>query len=151
MRKKWLAGIAVLLCCAVGGAALAHQGAMGIVKQRMDMMKEMADAMKTIAPIMKGEAAYDASAVQDFASGIAEHAGHIGMMFPKGSDGHPSEASPRIWQEWERFHASAQELGDYAAQLEAKAKDGDKTAKLLFGKIAGTCMGCHESFREEKK
>lgn len=151
MKGRKLAVIAALLCCAAGGAPLAHKGASGIAKERMDMMKEMADAMKAIAPMMKGEADYDATAVQAFASGLANHAGHIKESFPQGSDGHPSEASPRIWKEPERFDASADALRGYALQLEKQAGNGEQAAKLLFGKIAGACKECHESFRVEKQ
>lgn len=141
---------AVLACAAASGAALAHKGATGIVKERMHMMESMADAMKAIAPMMKGEAVYDPSVAEEFASELARRAVQIKAAFPEGSAGHPSEASLRIWQEPERFEASAEELRAYARELEEKAATGADTARLLFGRIAGTCKDCHQSFREER-
>ena len=52
----------ILAAIAVTGtavAALAHSGATGVVKDRMEAMKAMGDAVKTVTPMMRGEAEYD--------------------------------------------------------------------------------------------
>ena len=72
----------------IGGAsaiALAHDGATGMVMQRMEAMKEIGQSMKSIAAMVKGDAAFNGEAVQASAAVIAGHAKHMPHMFPEGS------------------------------------------------------------------
>ncbi|WP_068117886.1 c-type cytochrome [Tropicimonas marinistellae] len=106
-------------------AALAHGGATGVVKERMDGMSAMADVMKALAPMMQGTVAYDADAVRAGAAKIAEHSGEaLTSKFPEGTDGMPSEAKPEIWQDWDAFSGLAQQLEIFAKGLERAADNG---------------------------
>lgn len=130
-------------------AAHAHQGATGVVKERMEMMKGMASAMKALAPMIQGKAKWDAGTAASSAETIATHAKEMPAKFPKGSTGHPSEASPEIWKKWEMFTQSAKDLATNASALKTAADDGLDASKPVFGKIVQSCKGCHESFREK--
>lgn len=152
MKKPISFATSIFLAGAIaGGVALAHEGASGIVKERMDMMKSMADAMKGLAPMMKGEAAFDGARVRQLASEIDAGAATIKTSFPEGSMGHPSEATARIWSEPAGFEASAQELRDYAAALQGSADEGRDAARAIFNKMAGTCKDCHQDYREKQQ
>lgn len=116
---------------------LAHGGATGIVKERMMMMKEMGESVKALAAMMRGETAYDASKVKALASDIAAQSGaHMTEKFPEGSIEGPSEATPRIWQDWQTFDALAQQLEAYAGALQ-QAADNPRGAPLAGGGMMG--------------
>jgi len=102
----------------VASAALAHSGATGIVKERMDAMSAMGKAVKQVAPMMCGETAYDADTVRHAAETIGMHAGDaMTRLFPDGSAGMPSVAKDAIWNDWESFAGLAEELHRYAEGL----------------------------------
>lgn len=150
MRKSVLAALA--LAAAVGlatGAALAHKGATGIVKERMDAMKAVADATKTIAQMIKGETVLDNTAAAEAASIIEGHARKMPELFPQDSTDHPSEALPAIWQDWDQFTEIAERLAEGSAELAATAAAAGDASELRapFGPVAATCGACHEKFR----
>lgn len=92
-------------------AALAHGGATGMVKERMDSMKAMGEAVKATSAMFKGETTYDADAVNAAAKTIKAHSGEaLTKLFPKGSGHEPSEALPKIWTDWEQFEQLAKRL-----------------------------------------
>ncbi len=139
----------------VGGASLvnAHGGAKGVVKERMDLMKGMADAMKVMGPMFKGEAPFQPEIVAEKAAYLAEHADKIPHLTPEGSNEHPSEALPAIWQDWDRYVAEATLLGEEGAKLVAIAKNGadlDET-RAQFVRVSKTCGTCHDDFRKPKE
>ena len=53
-------------------SAVAHQGATGIVKERMDTMSEIAKNMKALAAMVKSDKV-DADAAREIGSRVAEH------------------------------------------------------------------------------
>lgn len=127
--------------------ALAHGGAKGIVLERMEAMKAVAGAMKAVGPMIQGKTAYDPGATKAAAATIASHGGEaLTKLFPEGSGGGVSEASPAIWTERAKFEALAAELKEAAEALEAAA-DGGQPPKAEFGRLAGTCKSCHEAYR----
>lgn len=106
-------------------AALAHGGATGIIKQRMDAMSVMSDAVKSLTVMMRGEVPYDADAVSQGASIIKSHAGSVmTALFPPDSLDKPSVARPEIWADWDDFEALAMRLSVFADGLERAAGNG---------------------------
>jgi cytochrome c556 len=45
-------------------------------------------------------------------------------LFPEGSGGGASDATPEVWSEWEKFEALAAQLGTYANGLALAADNG---------------------------
>ena len=148
-RIALASGVAFLTTFAI--SANAHQGATGVVKERMETMKGMADAMKALAPMIKGEQAWDAGSVRDIARTLSEHAGKIPQQFPQGSSGHPSEAREKIWTDWKDFTSNAGDLEKAAKLLGEKSGSGADGAKPAFARIVGACKSCHQDFREKKE
>lgn len=104
-------------------AAIAHGGATGVIKERMDAMVDMKDSMKTVSDMFKGKTPYDAEQVKAAADVIKGHSGEaLTSLFPQGSLQHPSEAKAIIWEEWERFSGLANRLGVLSEGL-SKAAD----------------------------
>lgn len=123
--KSFLVASAVSIAAIT--AALAHGGATGIVKERMDAMVAMSKAAKSLGSMMRGQVDYDAGTVRAAAAEIAAHAGKaMTELFPRGSDGMPSEARPEIWSDWNTFSELAMRLEILAVGLQAAAGNGVK-------------------------
>ena len=106
-------------------AVLAHGGATGIVKERMDDMITMSKAIKALTPIMQGDQAYDAATVRTGAEVIANASGaHMLEKFPEGSLQTASEARDEIWTGWDDFSRLANELEVLALGLAQAADNG---------------------------
>lgn len=124
MRFKILIGVSVLAVISAVGA-MAHGGATGIVKQRMDAMATLGKVVKSLSEMMRGDTEYDADLVRKGAAVVKTHAGQaMTSLFPQGSGGKPSEARAEIWQDWEAFDELAKQLAIFAEGLEAAADNG---------------------------
>lgn len=120
--KIWVSAI---VASSVGLAALAHSGATGVVKERMDAMGEMGKEMKRLAPMMRGQTEYDPDVVRNAADTMIGHAGtHMTELFPDGSNRMPSEALDAIWQDWDAFVALAEALRTSAEGMKLAAGNG---------------------------
>jgi cytochrome c556 len=105
---------------------MAHGGATGIVKERMDAMGDMKDSMKEVSDMFKGKAPYDANKVRAAADVIKGHSGNaLTKLFPEGSLQHPTEAKAIIWDEWDRFSKLADHLGTLSEGLANAAENKD--------------------------
>lgn len=121
-KNKILGAIAL---SSLGAAALAHNGATGVVMERMTGMSAMRDVMKSLAPIMQGQVPYDEWAVRDAASVLQSHAGdNMARLFPKEPISASSYAKLEIWSDWGRFEALSEELRLYAEGLDIAAANG---------------------------
>lgn len=151
MRLK-LVGIFMVLALAGAGAAFAHSGATGLVKERMDAMLEIGDSMKSLGRILKS-GPYDPEVAIVAGDAIAGHAGEeLTELFPEGSLQPQSEASPAIWSNWTAFRDYAGDLKSSALALKTMAEQGADSLALAdaFGELAGTCKACHQEFRIKK-
>ena len=139
----------------IGAIALAHSGATGIVKERMDLMGDVGKATKSIGLMIKGEQPYYAERVAILARQIAASGGDaMTKLFPKGSIMGPTEARPEIWTDWQRFAEMSKALSDRATALAEGAENardgGANSPKALFAAMAETCKSCHQDFRIKK-
>lgn len=133
--------IAGTLVLAGAAAALAHGGATGVVKERMDAMGEMGDVMKSLSSIMRGDKDYDAAAVRSGAEVIQSHSGEaLTKLFPEHSIEGPSEAKPEIWSNWQEFEALANQLDLFAAALDEAAENGLAHGGDGAGMMGGNSM-----------
>ena len=127
----------------------AHKGATGVVKQRMDAMKDMQKAMKALNAMLSGKQAMDRTAAIGLAETIRDQSGvHMAELFPDGSLNHPSEALPKVWENWSDFRAEADELEREADALARSLTDGDASAQ--FKRVAASCKSCHKAYRKPK-
>ena len=142
--NKFILVIAVLITTPVA----AHNGATGIVKERMDGMVLLGKAMKELTALSR-ENSIDQAAVAAQAEIIADHSGDRMLeQFPTDSLQKASEARPSIWQNWEKFASLAHELETLAASLPAQ-----KSPVLLQNALTlttQTCASCHKDFRLKK-
>ena len=94
----------VLLGTVFSGAALAHSGATGIVKERMEMFKKSQNNLKAIKAHIAFE---DYGSIVQLADEIRTWAVKIPDYFPEGSNEKPSEASPTLWTDFDGFKNAA--------------------------------------------
>lgn len=132
-------------------SALAHGGATGVVKERMDAMGVIGDAVKVIGQMLRGTTGYDPAGIEVAAGVIASHAGkNLTQLFPQDSINGPSEALPAIWSDWATFQKQADRLETLALKLATTAGTDKTEIGKIFGDVAGTCKACHERFRLKK-
>jgi cytochrome c556 len=153
MRSPWklrilLASFSVL---ALTGVVIAHEGATGVVKERMDLMKGQQKNMKLIGDMAKGKKRFDAEKAAAAARDLGSTTRKIPELFPKGSSGHPSEALDAVWEDWDQFVEDAKKAegaaNDLAAMLESNPP---QDWKADFKTMIDACKSCHESFRAEE-
>jgi len=85
----------VITLCILSSLAVvtqAHEGAEGVIKDRMDRFKANKESMKAI----KGNLGGDASVIAKEALAIQDWANQMTDFFPEGSTQSPSEALPAI-------------------------------------------------------
>ena len=141
-------------------SAFAHDGATGVVKERMELMENLGKTMKSFSRIIKGRDKYEAEKLVDIARQLKLHGGFsLTKLFPDASLMKPSNATPAIWQDWYNFLSLAETLSSEAAHLEKDLLSNSRTTgqensaaiKQSFKKIARTCSSCHRDFRKKKK
>ncbi len=122
LRRPVLSAVTVL---AVAGGAFAHEGATGIVKERMDAMERIATAMKRVGAMMNGKTDYEAGEVVRAAETIHRHGGeNLTRLFPKDSLQRPTRARPDIWRDWQKFKSLADQVALYSDVLKDAAENG---------------------------
>lgn len=133
--RPLIVGLSVLAGVVVATAPVAygHQGASGVVKQRMELMDSIGKATKSMAPYFTAEKPFDAAAVAAAAKTIANETDiDLHRYFPKDSLDMPSEALPAIWERWDRFQTLFEEMKAQAEAIAASA-EGTPTIRPLHG------------------
>ncbi|GAB5373767.1 MAG: cytochrome c [Acuticoccus sp.] len=142
LRKERVFGATAALSLSISAVAVAHTGATGVVKERMDQMMAIGDANKALRAMFAGEAPYDAAAVAENAETIRAHSGEaIISLFPEGSLDGPTEAKPEIWEDWDEFANLANRLEHVAEGLARAAGNGpggDETMPSMGAMMGGS-------------
>jgi cytochrome c556 len=143
---RYIMSIALTIATLGGfGSALAHSGATGIVKERMDMFKRSQKNLKAIKSHIRAE---DYGSLAKLADEIREWAIKMPEYFPEGSNIKPSEASPKIWEDFSGFKRAAMKNETATKRLIAAAEAGDQTAVVEgFKAVASSCKSCHQSYK----
>ncbi len=140
---------AVAVAITAATTVLAHQGASGVVKERMDAMSSIATNLKSVNQMLRGSLDYDEASVRGAMQEIAAYAITLPHKFPHGTDAAPSEAGPAIWDDADGFNAIFLDLEMSATEVAELA--GDQTAVATgFRNIAKTCKACHKTYRIDR-
>jgi len=142
----FVAALMAVFSMPMSSSVNAHEGADGIVKERMDNFKKSQNNLKSIRSLI-GEG--DTEAIIPLAEEIRLWASRIPQYFPEGSGGAPSEAADIIWQDVEGFRGAAKRHEEAAEVLLNLAQKGE-VARLneAFAEVAGSCKACHQRFRK---
>jgi cytochrome c556 len=145
-KAAWIKAVSVVVVLTAGGVTAF--AADDIIKTREADMKEMGKNLKAIKGII--DAGENAADVVAPASKIAEIAGLIPSLFPKGSDQGKTGALPAIWEKWDEFTKHADSLKSEATMLASAGQSGDMaTVRAQFDKTAKECGACHKDFRKK--
>ena len=99
-------------------SVFAHNGATGIVADRMMGMMMLGEQMQVLTPIINGSSDPGPAVIEEAAAMIAAHSGNaMTELFPQGTTEFPSEARPEIWEDWALFAQYAQQLESLAQEL----------------------------------
>ncbi len=132
-------------------AASAFGAAHSPIAQRQAAMKAIGGEMRTLGGMAQGKTAYDDFAVISALEIMRDAAATARTLFPAGTEsGEDTRAKPAIWAANSDFDARfGQLLANLDTALAAEPADMASFGPL-FGAIAGSCKGCHETYRAPK-
>lgn len=142
--------LAAFFSASVFATAIAHKGASGVVKTRMDSMRSLKNEVKLIDDMLGGKKYLSQKRLARTLSNIEQHAGSAMIkLFPKGSHMKPSEADPLIWKSWDEFVALASTLETVtnSFRLRVQARSETSILKDDYLKMRAACKSCHDRFR----
>lgn len=135
-----LAGLLVL-----GSQAAQAQSA--VIAERKALMKEIGAAIGPMGKMAKGEEAFDLAKVQAGLKVFADNAAKSTKLYPPDSkEGGDTKALPAIWTENDKFQAIFTKFEADSRAALTSIKD-EASFKAEFGKVAGNCGACHNSYR----
>lgn len=125
----------------------------GIVGYRHTLLESVAKHFGMSKMILQGKVAGRDADLVAHARAIHAASNEFVAMFPEGSGptAYPqTDALDAIWTDWAGFEAKAGAFAAESAEFLKLAEAGDmEGAKAQFGKVGGSCGGCHESFRKD--
>lgn len=162
MSTKIRVQSAALAFCAlaISYQVMAHSGAMGIVKERMDQMSILGEHAKNIGDMLKGKATFDTAVIETAAQAFLEAGKQMPALFPdtvESREAMATEALPAIWADWDDFTALAEQFTQDSQSLHSLIKglhntsqsigDQRRAVRAAFFKATKNCSSCHERFR----
>ena len=150
-KSKLLVGLSLVAGLAVVASGV--QAQQDAIAKRKAIMKEVGAAAKLSGEMIKGDKPYDAKAAAEGMTKVSVGWAEFAKLYPKGSEtGGETTASPKIWENFKDFDEKGQALAKAAANAAAEAPKGLEAFKAAFGNgVGGTCKGCHEVYRVQKK
>ena len=135
----------ILLIFVLVNPTFAHEGATGVVKERMDKFKMSKTMMKQINVSLREN---NFENIEKSAQKLLSWSKEMSKYFPEGSDGSPSEASKNIWLDPNGFSKAIKNFEEASLELVNQAQAENSEASIqAFRNIANTCKGCHQKFR----
>ena len=135
----------ILLIFVLVNPTFAHEGATGVVKERMDKFKMSKTMMKQINVSLREN---DFENIEKSAQKLLSWSKEMSKYFPEGSDVSPSEASKNIWLDPNGFSKAIKNFAEASLELvnQAQAENSEDSIQA-FRNLANTCKGCHQKFR----
>lgn len=137
-----------LLCLSLvpAGDVSAHDGATGIVKERMDNFAKAKKQMRGL-----NSAIQDSSfeTISDITNDMLIWAKQIKAAFPAGSDNAPSQAQASIWTDEDGFDDAIERYSNSILSLQKAALDKDANAAMQsYQALGASCSNCHRAYRK---
>ncbi len=145
MKKSKFYVLITIFFVSCSTISFAHDGATGIIKERMDKFKASKSIMREIN---KSFANKDFQKIKNGASSLEKWGLEMKNFFPEGSNTFPSEANENIWLEPEIFKVAIENFTKASGEL-IKITDEKDLVKTIaaFRNLASTCKACHKKFR----
>lgn len=146
--------LGIITAC-FAGLAWAHQGASGIVLDRMENMVALGKSLKQMHMLAR-QSRPDMAALEAATDEFAQLASaDPQVLFPIGSGGGVSQAAENIWSDWPGFVARYQTMAMRAEDLAAQVKIMRETRAAFdpvileqgLRAIGESCKSCHAAYR----
>ncbi|MEJ0012315.1 MAG: cytochrome c [Bauldia sp.] len=128
----------------VAGVALAQDDPVGA---RQKLMKMNNASIRAAFGLATGKAPYDAAKAGDAMKQIITDMDQFLTLFPEGSTGGQTEASPDVWTHMEDFEALALKLQTDALAAANIAPSGPDAFKAAVLAVNADCTACHQKYR----
>ncbi|WP_158007833.1 cytochrome c [Methyloceanibacter marginalis] len=146
------AALTALALLAFVPLALAHEGATGVVKERMDLMDTQKDAMKVIGEMAKGKVPFDAAKAAEAAGEIERTSKQIPELLSGRDRRAPERGKARSLDQMARVHRRCARAGDGGQGPDPRARGPwAPDWKAQFKGVIDACKTCHKTFRMEEK
>ena len=147
---------AVALLCS--SMAIAEDGPHDdAIKARQSLMQLYGYHVGILSAMAKGKMDYDADLAAEAANNLlAVNSLGQSTLWPPGSDDSNPEnaqnrALPAIWETYPKIAEKGKALNEALVAMAAEAGNGLDALKDTIGDVGGSCKGCHDDFRAEKK
>jgi cytochrome c556 len=141
--KIWM--VTAIFLVVAGSFSFAHEGASGVVKERMERFKTSQIGLREIVKFVK-QAEFDQ--VKTRAESLTRWGDEMPDYFPADSNPKPSEAADRIWQDFADFTLRAEAFSEASKGLALAAQKADQKATLNAAMaVAQSCKACHQAYR----
>ena len=155
MNKATLVVCAVASVVAFAAVAGTADELAQAVKERRALMEDVVEPAEEFgSDMIKGNIPFDADKAIEAMLKISDVPETFVTLFPAGTEVNAvpdSEASPKIWEDFDGFKALAQKLKEKSAEAAAAAQNGEGSFKAAFGDMTKVCKECHKAYRVEKK
>lgn len=147
-RPAALFAAIAIFAASISSLALAHSGATGAVKVRMETMKSIANDMKAISTTLRNKQ-LRFGLIGAAANRIEGHSTRVPAEFGEKDLSHPTEAAALIWDQFDDFTRLSRDMEIAARDLERAALEQAKPSILLarFKTLGDTCGACHRDYR----
>ena len=143
--RRALSAIAITLCC-ITAPLSAHQGATGIVKERMDAFSQSRNQMREMGRALQNDQFEE---MAEISADMQIWAKDIVNAFPDGSQIAPSEAGDSIWEDSEGFAKAAFLYESSLIKLNQAALSADRDAVITaYSAVGQACKSCHRTYRQ---
>lgn len=147
IKKKSAKSIAfALTLLAVPTFVLAHAGATGATKERMDAMAATKDNLSALRAATAADPV-DRDRAHAAINALERLADQMPALFEERHLPMVSEALPKIWDQPEQF---AKEVRYFSVQLDVARNQIADDPQQVMRTVAAGCASCHEKFREKK-
>lgn len=154
-------GLSVLVAAVIAVASVVVHAADGpydkAIQARQAMFQTMGFNIGVLAAMAKEKVPYDAAVASEAASNI-DAAANFGQsqMWPPGSDSETdgnatNRALPALWENFPDVGKKGEALTTASAAMVAAAGEGLGVLQGAMGDLGGSCKGCHDDYRAERK
>lgn len=140
--------LVLLAGLAVGGGTVAHEGATGVIAERMHGMKSMAEDMKALAEMLDGKRPFSADDAKARVASLHHTCHQTQELFANGKNDHASRALPAVWEQPGEFAAAMADFDRAVEALKAATQTASvESLRAPFREVGRQCSSCHENFR----
>jgi cytochrome c556 len=146
--SRTVVSLVLLAGLGIGGVSVAHEGATGVVAERMHGMKSMAEDMKALAEMLDGKRPFSADEAKTRVASLHHTCHQAQELFSNGKNNHASRAMPAVWEQPGKFAAAMANFDRAVEALKAATQTASvQSVRAPFLEVGRQCSSCHEDFR----